>query len=73
MGRALASAGFRLVDTAAHYPGESGVGDALASLEARGTVRPGEVQVVSKVRSSVEGNWWLGPCPRHVLKLAGTV
>ena len=42
-------AGFRLVDTAAHYPGESGVGDALAALEARGAVRPGEVQVCSKV------------------------
>ena len=42
-------AGFRLVDTAAHYPGESGVGDALSALEARGVVRPGEVQVCSKV------------------------
>ena len=42
-------AGFRLVDTAAHYPGESGVGDALISLEERGAVRPGEVQVCSKV------------------------
>eukprot|EP00964_Phaeocystis_antarctica_P155471 scaffold124672_cov54-Phaeocystis_antarctica.AAC.1 len=42
-------AGFRLVDTAAHYPGESGVGDALAALEARGAVRPGEVQVCSKI------------------------
>ena len=42
-------AGFRLVDTAAHYPGESGVGDALEALEARGVVRPGEVQVCSKV------------------------
>ena len=42
-------AGFRLVDTAAHYPGESGVGDALSALEARGVVRPGEVQICSKV------------------------
>ena len=42
-------AGYRFIDTAAHYPGESGVGDALSALEARGVVRPGEVQVCSKV------------------------
>ena len=43
------NAGYRFIDTAAHYPGESGVGDALSALEARGVVRPGEVQVCSKV------------------------
>jgi len=43
------SAGYRLIDTAAHYPGESGVGDAIAALEARGVVRPGEVMTVTKV------------------------
>ena len=43
------NAGYRFIDTAAHYPGEAGVGDALAALEAGGVVRPGEVAVCSKV------------------------